>query len=420
MKYSRQTSAIKTSKFVLVLVGLGLCLLTVSFSGYSNSDIKTVAEEDFNKLHIEWMDQFWVYLESSDTAQFRIYSAIHLLESSDNATKERGEKLIDEVLSTPFPDPASLWLISANCSPGKSSDGCQPAGLYDMLRRADPGNMAVQLLQLGQPGVINAAELLDTEANRQLLLAAAETDRFDIYWGRNADSLYAEAFDYVVKHPAPPVPDEMLPLLPSGFPSAFPDHALALQITLTMNTISPNAPYPSILDLCREQIRQQRKETIGACKKIAGIMRSQSLSFTSQNIGYAMEKTMLAIIDPDDPDIQKWWQRQQVFHIQFSCTLQGWLNHVERWSDIDQETMMAYAKNLSELGELRSLMLLNLQDYAVSPEYFSVNPAECEKLQYLDDAAIALFLNGENAQDAWQTMQIEAGEIETGKIKREP
>jgi len=48
--------------------------------------------------------------------------------------------------------------------------------------------------------------LLDTEANRQLLLRAAQLDRFDTYWGRGADKLYEEALKFVGINPVPPVP----------------------------------------------------------------------------------------------------------------------------------------------------------------------------------------------------------------------
>jgi len=118
---------------------------------------------------------------------------------------------------------------------------------------------------------------------------------------------------------------------------------------------------------------------------------------------------MLAAIDPDNPDILKWQNRQQVFTIiRLRCLSQGWLQ-TGRWPEADQATMMAYVKNLSDLGELQALELSIMQEYEASPENFTVNPAECDKLRDLDDEAITNLLNGQSASDLWLTMQAEAG-----------
>lgn len=382
-----------------LLMGLGFCLLTGGIFGDSAAEMEIAAESELNKLHVAWVDQFWVYLESSETEQFRVASGIRLTRSSDTAAKNRGERLIAEALSIAKPTSASLWLIASECALGKSSGWCELAGVYDRLAQADPGNVATSLLRISQLRLMDALESQDTEVNRQLLLEAAEGDHYDSYWGRNADKLYAEALEFLASHEYPPIPGHMLAIFPHGFP----EYANAFSLTAMHFGLVPTVAYSNILELCRTQIKQQRNDTIRACKKLAGILRNSGHDFVSKDIGYAMEKTMLATIDPDDPGIQKWWRRQQVFHIRISCASQGWLSHIEHWSEVDQQTMMTYLKNLSEWGEIRAIELSNRQEYTAAPEHFTVNPIECEKLQYLDDAAIQVLLNGQNAQQFWRT-----------------
>lgn len=143
-------------------VGLSLCLVTASVWGDSTDAV----ESELNQLHVQWMDQFWSYLETSEHAQFRTASGIRLLHSKERKAVEHGEQLIDEALSVLNPDPVSLWLVATDCQFRNIADWCEPGGAYEMLLQADPGNAAPLMLRFSQAKLAIDEGLLGTEANR--------------------------------------------------------------------------------------------------------------------------------------------------------------------------------------------------------------------------------------------------------------
>ena len=382
-------------------IGLCLCMVTGNIWGQGLSDLE--AEE--NKLHVQWQDQFWSYLETSEHAQFRTASGIRLLRIKDPVANERGLELIDEAVSTLNPDPASLWLVASECQFRKVANWCEPGGVYEMLIQADPDNVAVLMLRFSQASLAKDEELLDTEANRQLLLRAAEANRFDMYWGRGADKLYGEALKFVEIHPVPPIPElEQLKLQ-----LVFSPHTYAFFATMGLIVTNTSVGYNNTAELCRIQARNQRAKAIEACKKLAQILRNYGYSLMTRTVGFGIEKAMLRDIDPDDPRIRSWQLRGQVSSIMQICFSPRWLNNTELWPETSVETMMNWAKNLSELGEVQGNRLTAMQEYNTSPDDFVVTPADCDKLLDLDDEGMARLVDGQDPYAAWQTMQAEAG-----------
>lgn len=380
-------------------LSLGLCLLSASVWGDSTQDNET----ELNRLHVQWVDQFWSYLESSETAQFRTASGLHLLQSGDPEAFERGLELIEEVLSAPNPDPASLWLVASDCHFREIADWCNPGGVYEMLVQAAPGNAAALMARFSHTRFAND-ELLDTESNRQLILKAAEADRFDMYWGRGADSLYEESLNFVELNPVPPI----LGLDPQRPQLVITPNTHALSASMSVAFTPPSAAYQNTVELCGIQARNQRTDTMNACKTLARILRENGYSSITRAISYAIEKVMLRAIDPDDPQIRYWQLRGQAFHVMQFCLSPRWLGRLELWSETDVTTMRNWAKNIDELGEVKGNRLTAIQEYNASPDDFAVNPADCDKLLDLDDEAMARLVDGQNPYAAWKRMQAEA------------
>jgi len=381
-------------------VGLSLCLVTGNIWGQSMPDLE--AEE--SKLHVQWQDQFWSYLETSEYAQFRTASGIRLLQTGDPKFKEQGLVLIEGALITPNPDPMSLWLVATECQFRKIADWCEPGGVYERLLRADPENIAVLMLRFSQTGWASDEETLDTEANRQLLHRAAGLDHFDMYWGRGADKLIEEASKFLERNPVPPMQE-----LELKQPSSYLKHTYAFFAAMSSVMTSSSVGYSNMVKLCRIQARNQRTEPIEACKILAQKLRNNGYSAITRTIGFGIEKAMLREIDPDDLRIRKWQLRGQVSSIMQICFSPRWLDNSELWPKTSVETMMNWAKNLDELGEWEGNRLTSMQEYSASPGDFAVNPSACDKLLDLDDEAMARLVDGRDPYAAWLAMQAEAG-----------
>ena len=359
--------------------------------------ITTEIDAGLNKAHIQWQDQFWSYLETSEHAQFRTAAAVRLLQAGDPKIMGRGVEIIEEVLSTPIPDSVSLWLLASDCQFRNTMPWCEPGGVYEMLSLADPDNATVQMLRFSQSKRSGDEASLDTEANRQLLLKAANADRFDVYWGRGADKLYEEALRYAEINPPPPIP-EFEPPKPQ---LVVTPHTYAFHAAMGQIITSPTAGYGNMFDLCRVQAVNQRTELIKACKKLARLLRGNGYSNITRSIGYGMEKAMLKAVDPDDPRIQSWNLRSQVFGIVQMCYLTRWQTSVVTGSEASVETIMNWSRNLDEWGEWKGNKLTSIQEYIASPNDFEVNPADCDKLFDLDEEDMARLVEDRQSYSEW-------------------
>lgn len=384
------------SRKVTLWIGLALCLLATGVWGQS------VAERDAEseKLHAQWQNQFWIYLESSEHAQFRTEAAIRLKKTANPIAIERGDQLINEVLSAPVPDPASLWLLAAECQRNETADWCEPGGVYELLIQADPGNAAAILLRFSQPGFDDDESLLDTEAHWQILLEAAEADHFDGYWGRGADKLFEEAFAFVAINPAPPFPVIQDSPLPFDITPTAQVYSLAIGPIIGQ----PLPGFGNIFKLCKAQAKNQHSEGIKTCKKLASLIWNSGYTIFSKLMGNKIEKAMISVIDPNDPDIRQLQIRGDIFYVSQMCFAPDWRQRLP-WNSEAQ--IMNWARNLSELGEAEGHRLTAFQEYLDSPESFAVNPAECDTLMDLDDEAMEKFMNGQRAVEAWKAMQHE-------------
>lgn len=382
---------------VFLWIGFGLFLIAGNVWGESNFEI----EEDLSAPHVQYMDRFWSSLETSEYAQLRTASAIRLLRTEEPLAIERGTRLINAVLSKPSPNPASLWLLASDCYFRKFAAWCGPDGVYEMLSQADQGNAAVLILGLNLSNQVKDETLLDSDFNRHLLLKAAVAERFDMYWGRDADKLYEEALKFVETNPVPPVP--------SSYFADLRPHAYAFTITMGLVvTAGPTLGFSNIVNLCRLQGQMQHLESINSCKKLARTMVENGGTFLTRSIGNAIERVTLQTMNPDDPRIPKLQLRKEALEVVRHCLSPLWVHDIDRWLDIDKSTMMDFAKNLSEQGEWKGYRLSAMQEYDARPEIFLVNPADCDGLLELDDKALETLINGQSAYEVWQAMQTEA------------
>jgi hypothetical protein len=128
----------------------------------------------------------------------------------------------------------------------------------------------------------------------------------------------------------------------------------------------------------------------------------------TRGIGYALEKAMLTELDPNDPGIKRWRNRQYVFSVMQTCFAPYWQVNMELSSEDVDTSMMNWTKNISELGEWEGIRLSAFEDYTTFPEHFIVNPADCDKLKDLDDEAMEKLINTQSPGEVWRSMQAEA------------
>jgi hypothetical protein len=378
---------------------LGLCLVMGSSWGQTTADL----DEKQRYLDIKWQERFWSYLESSEYPQFRTRAAIHLICTGDPLAIEQGEQLINEVLEQPNPDVASLWLLASDCQWRGSAEWCQPGGVYELLTKADPNNAAVVMLRFSQ-ATFEEDVLLDAEANRQLLSIATQAEHFDIYWGRGADKLFEEALKFVEINPMQILPEFENEVQRFGLTP----HKAAYYGLMNLVLIAPMVGYGNMIELCRLQARNRRTEGIIACKKLAGTLRNHGYSMMTRFIGNALEKVMLTELDPNDPGIKRWQNRQYVFSTMQTCFQPYWQVNIELSSEDVDASMMNWKKNISKLGEWEGTRLSAFEDYGTFPEHFIVNPADCDKLKDLDDEAMEKLINTQSPGEVWRSMQAEA------------
>lgn len=384
---------------LISLMLLGLCLVSGQVWGQSTADL----DEKQRTLDNKWQERFWSYLESSEYPQLRTRAAIRLIRTGDPQAVEQGEQLINELLDKPNPDAASLWLLASDCQWRESAEWCQPGGVYELLTQADPNNAAVVMLRFSQ-ATFGEDVLLDTEANRQLLSTASQAKHFDVYWGRGADKLFEEALKFVEINPMQILPEFENEAQRFGLTP----HKAAYYGLMTLTLTDPMVGYGNMTELCRLQARNRRSEGMIVCKKLAGTLRNHGYSMMTRFIGYALEKAMLTELDPNDPGIKRWRNRQYVFSVMQTCFQPYWQVNMELSSEDVDTSMMNWNKNISELGEWEGTRLSAFEDYAAFPEHFIVNPADCDKLKNLDDEAMENLINTQNPGEVWRSIQDEA------------
>ncbi len=91
---------------------VAICFCSFTINTWAQNDVAIL--EEANKQSTEWQNQFWVYLETSEHAQFRTYAAIRLLHSGVSESEARGDPRNHVYVSA-----ASAWEISINKALGK-------------------------------------------------------------------------------------------------------------------------------------------------------------------------------------------------------------------------------------------------------------------------------------------------------------
>jgi len=351
------------------------------------------------QTHVEWMNQFWVFLESSEHAQFRSAAAVWLLYKDNPESTMRGRELIDEILGEPNPDVVSLWRLAAYCRDESTESWCQTGRAYDLLLERDPQNAAVILMKF--------SSALDSETKQKLIQKAAMADRYDVYWGRGAYKIFEDAYEFVNNSPMDVPLETSAGVKVRDVPQESYAFYTGLTMALSVMTAQPSA-YSSIINFCRDQAKQKHNstKTINACISLARLMRTEGYSFTTRNIGFAMERVMLEEIDTSDPSIDRLKLQQEVFKVASNCYGANWqLDHDILLSDNNE--MMNWARNVDSYGEWEASKLSAIQVYSHYPDAFSLNPSVCDKLLALNVNELERIFEGRTSAEIWLAMKNE-------------
>lgn len=370
---------------VLVLF---LCFLTNISWAQDSDDAVYKAENAYS----EWLEEFYTFLETSKDSQSRTLAGIHLYESGEPKSMDRGAAIIEAVLNAPSTEPVSLWTLAGYCGLlGEPRPWCESDGIYEKLIAADPGNAAALMQSLKRFHVPGDELSLDTKANRELLLSAANLQRFDAYWGRGIVSFYNEALAYFKTRPVPPVLESSLfvPQLGGSVEGA------AFTSVMSIIVASPSMSYSLIIELCKTQVKSQRADTIKACNKLASMMQAHALTALTKSIGYALERVMLEIKDADNPRIHFLSQRSQLLAKIAMCQYPHWQTSNDPMIEISEKYLVDWMTNLDQLGEWEGNKLTFTQEYIAYPDHFDVNPADCEKLFDLSEEDTTNLLSGQ-------------------------
>lgn len=382
-----------SARWLFLSAGIYLLISASAFCQNEASDLN--AEQ---QAHVEWMNQFWVFLESSEYAQFRIAAAIYLLYKDDPDSTLRGRELMDEVFSQPNPDVVSLWQLAAYCQPQSFESWCKTGEAYKLLLEKDPQNAAVILM--------NHDFSQDIEANRKLIQRAAKADRYDVYWGRGAYRIYEDAYEFVNNSPMDVPLETSVGVKVRDVPQE--SYAFYTGLTMALSVMTASA-YSSTINFCRDQAKQKHNnsKTINACKSLARLMRTEGYSFTTRSIGFAMERVMLEEIDAGDPGIDRLKLQQEAFKIASTCYTANWqVDHEILLSD-NNEMMMNWARNVDSYGEWEASKLSAIQVYSHYPDAFSLNPSVCDKLLELNVNELERIFEGRTSTEVWLAMKTE-------------
>lgn len=382
------------------LIFIGLCLVTGQVWGESIN----VPEEESSRLYLQWLDHFWTGLETSEVTQFRAASAVRLIQTDDPVAQTRGVKLLEDILKSSTLDAVSLWTIASACSWAESAQWCETGEAHQKLEQADAGNAAVLLLKFSQIQAKQGGDLTESTTHRDLFAQAAKADRFDSYWGRGAFGFYQQTLSFIEANPPPP---GMAEAMSPGRRPATTVEQFALGVFLSLTLYTPSASYQSIFSFCQQQTSDQNTESMAVCKKLAHIMRNNGYESLTRSIGYAIDREMLRVIDPEDAGIVSWELRKQVFEIMMHCYLSPWQSNSDIQAEMGDATILNWLKNLDERGEWEGNRFSSRQEYEIAPEHFRFDPKKCDRLQQLDNENIITLLDGQSPDEAWQKIKDE-------------
>jgi len=211
---------------------------------------------------------------------------------------------------------------------------------------------------------------------------------------------------YIENNPMPPIPQPVLTSLPVDITELREESLALTTLSFRVFLSNPVPNYMDLIDYCRLQVRNRREKTVEACSTLAQIMQTSDSTILTKQIGLSLQKVMLEELNPEDPGIRRLLQRKEVVTIMQMCFIPRWQSKGPlALVNTDRDTMMHSAQNLDRLGEWNGYRVTTLQEYDSNPEFFSVNPHACDRLENLDDESLEQFVGDRKGHEIYRDMQ---------------
>jgi len=359
-----------------------LCLIGLALNLWADEQVGPAQEESEKAAHQEWMRSQYRHLARIGPPAVQASVLTSPVLSVDGALSGEFEETFLRLLRTDDLDPPTLWNLAYVCRRPAYQHVCIQHQVRERLIASDPENAAVHLLP---PFTSTQNGDEKPRLTRQDLLAAANSSRFDGYFASVTYQVYELALESVIDDPSPA----------GELHEPIPWQAAAIAIASMYSLPS----YVGIFDHCEQAWQDSDSEILGACGRLAAILKAHSRSLFAANMGSAFERRLLMLADPDSNRALELYRQQRLRTHVLTCLSQWvWPNSLERLHTVDIGLML---KQLGELGEFAFTEQWADKRYAEHPDWSDRSPDECRAMRKLEGDALIAELGDSDPYSRW-------------------
>lgn len=361
------------------------------------SDMEFVETEAIKAAEIEfkkWTDEVAEHLMVHDQPIVRILGTGILWHEmtrpagmTDQDAASKYTEVRRQALEDGWSDPAVLaHIYSRDCHGKAPVSWCEPAALQAQFQRVDPDNALGPLMALIWPSPSLREPDLTMEIEAQLV-AAAQKKRFDIFHGAGGYDVYLAMKQFKSVHSTPEWPeDALVQFEQAGFEPWEGMELNFASLPFLMEGPDFHTNWSTLFHVCDQAKEREREEATRACRDIGALMRKESRSEIGRSIGNALLGRMTSST-AESPELAP-GQPAQVYE---RVEVQLRACRLPRLMGLDLAKMPAdhwpqLLKDQQEAGEVAAMQRAAQREYALYPELFAWDPADCDSIYELDEA----------------------------------
>ncbi|HET6563937.1 MAG TPA: hypothetical protein VFG52_00885 [Xanthomonadales bacterium] len=367
----------------------GLLAASGPESGNTDTDIADLTPGDL--AWEQWGNAAWLHMADSETLWIRAALATHLATRKDPGLSAIGHERFEAIAPVPTTDPLTLWHLGRYCSAFRQSSTCEEQQIIERLGQADPSNLAA-LLVVDQHRSGEQWTTLDTQSptNQNLLKSMAAAERYDEYWGRGSSELLDALEEYSQQNP-PPAITELLSA--TGY-----DPSLIFLFPIpSMEGFSPG--YSKLFKLCETLAEAGEPSAIRDCLTIAHTLQYNSKTTLAGNMGITLELNVQSAIDPDSAATLLAARKRAITRHSGTCAIPKLMQGGHK-VDLESETLAAlssaWLREVDTLGEVQAMQRAAEREYALYPDEFSSNPADCPDVRAMSNMEMVEYLGSDD------------------------
>jgi hypothetical protein len=432
--------------FALMLGVLAVALARGPVFASQHRDTDVVDPHETTASDQEWTDwsnDLWCQLLHHDSplVRLRVHNSLLLQQAHQAKTGLEHVKRCDQPLPEPSgfrrealaADPENPAVIAMvyrlECADAQPADWCIAADLRQRLLDIDPDNAYPHLLFLERldrraqaesywTDALNSALLLSSDQPQALtpfsaeakkhLLAAAEAETLDIYWGHGMPEALAaieSALDaYPPFEPSPAAREEMAEL-------AIDFSLQPIEDVLSMGLLTPDflRSYYNTTDIlsgCMAAEEAGDREVVDGCQRLGRLAESQGHTTLSRQLG-----ALLGSLADGGIEESAELERDIRFLVDLCNNPKGG-GVYELPGPMPAGETLRYYQDVVDHGEVQASERKAAREFAVYPEAFVIDPSRCNEIDRLEPAQksslVALWRERSGVGGAQQALNLAA------------